>query len=163
MRNRPCPAQASNGLADYDRLAQLQVSCNIWALQLGRFRDDRMRHSCWQVCRPGSVAARWEYRNNPVIDLEKVRGFAMRHACTQPSLCPIVRGRPIELDRSRTVGAVERRSLRRRRVRRRCRLMGGGGGHLFGHAEGVPPPLGARARTRASSAPSRLNPVYWVN
>ena len=48
-----------------------------------------MRGSCWQVSRPGKLAARWEYRNNPVVDLEKVRAFASRHACTLPTLCPI--------------------------------------------------------------------------
>ena len=37
--------------------------------------------SCWQVCRPGSVATHWEYRNNPLVDLEQVRAFATRHAC----------------------------------------------------------------------------------
>ena len=39
------------------------------------------------MCRPGSVATRWEYRNNPLVDLEKVRAFTTRLACTQPSLC----------------------------------------------------------------------------
>jgi len=32
----------------------------------------------------GSVAALWEYRINSLYDREKVRAFAMRHACTQP-------------------------------------------------------------------------------
>ena len=44
-----------------------------------------MRGSCWQVSQPGKVAARWEYRNNPVVDLEKVRAFTMRYVCTLPS------------------------------------------------------------------------------
>ena len=39
------------------------------------------------MCRPGSLAARWEIRNNPLVDLEKVRAFTTRLACTQPSLC----------------------------------------------------------------------------
>ena len=47
----------------------------------------------------------------------------------------------IWLDRSHTVGAVERRSLRSRRVRRRLRPPGGGGGHLFSGPRGVPRPL----------------------
>ena len=88
----------------------------------------------------------------PLVDPEKVCAFASRHACTLPSLCPIQLLGPIELNRSHPVGAVERRSLRRPRVRRRCRLTGGGGGHLFGGAEGVP---AARPRTRVLSAPSR--------
>ena len=92
--------------------------------------------------RPGSVAARWEYRNNPLVDLEKLRAFTMRHACTQPSLCLFSSAVPIQLDRSNAVGAAERRSLRRARVRRRCRLPGGGGGHLFSGSQDVLQPLG---------------------
>ena len=52
-----------------------------------------------------------------------------------------MRERPIRIGRSHAVGAAERRSLRRRRVRRRCRPMGGGGGHLFGGPEGALTPL----------------------
>ena len=39
---------------------------------------------CGAVWRAGSVAALWEYRINSLYDREKVRAFAMRHACTQP-------------------------------------------------------------------------------
>ena len=39
------------------------------------------------MCRAGSVAVHWKYRLNPLVDLEKVRAFAMRHACAHPSLC----------------------------------------------------------------------------
>ena len=46
-----------------------------------------MRGSCWQVCRPGSGGVRWEYRYDTYFDLEKVRAFALRYACTHPSLC----------------------------------------------------------------------------
>ena len=99
-----------------------------------------MRGSCRQVRRPGSVAARWENPNNPLVDLEKVRAFALRHACTFPSPCPIQLCGPAVLDLSHPVGAVERRSVRCRRVRRRLRPSGGGGGHLFSGPAGVPRP-----------------------
>ena len=101
-----------------------------------------MRGPCWQVCRPGSLAARWEHRLNPLVGQEKVRAFASRHACTLPSHCPIQLCGPAVLDRSHPVGAAERRLLRRARVRRRHCPPGGGGGHLFGGPAGVPRPLG---------------------
>ena len=94
------------------------------------------------MCRAGSVAVHWKYRLNPLVDLEKVRAFAMRHACTLPSHCLISSYSTILLDRSHPVGVVERRSLRSRRVRRRHRPLGGGGGHLFSGPQGVPRPLG---------------------
>ena len=62
--------------------------------------------SCWQVCRPGSVATHWEYRNNPLVDLEKVRAFAMRYACTHPSLCLMLTGALFRLDLRRPAMAV---------------------------------------------------------
>ena len=62
VRDRPRPAQASNGLTDYDPLALRQGSCKIWALQLDPARDDHTRGPCWQVCRPGSLAARRNWR-----------------------------------------------------------------------------------------------------
>ena len=96
---------------------------------------------CSAVSRPDSLAARCEYRFNPLVDLEKVRAFATHHACALPSHCLIRLCVPIWLDRSHTVGAVERRSLRSRRVRRRLRPPGGGGGHLFSGPRGVPRPL----------------------
>ena len=105
------------------------------------------------MCRPGSVATRWEYRNNPLVDLEKVRAFAMRHTCTHPSLCPIQLCGPAVLDRSHPVGAAELRLLRRARVRRRHRPPGSGGGHLFGGPSRCA--AAPRARTRALFAPSR--------
>ena len=51
-----------------------------------------MHGTWWQVCRPGSVPTRWEHRSNPLVDLEKVRAFAMRHTGTQPSICPTQQG-----------------------------------------------------------------------
>ena len=53
------------------------------------------------------MAARWEYRNTPLVDLEKVRAFTSRHTCTLPSHCLILLREPILLDRSHAVGAVE--------------------------------------------------------
>ena len=41
--------------------------------------SDRAREACRPARRAGSVATRWEYRNNPLVDLEKVRAFATRH------------------------------------------------------------------------------------
>jgi len=112
----------------------------IWALRLHPARAERTHGSCWQVSRPGSLAARWEYRFNPLVDLEKVRAFATHHACALPSHCLISLRGPIVLDRSHPVGAVERRSVRCRRVRRRLRPSGGGGGHLSSGPAGVPRP-----------------------
>ena len=101
-----------------------------------------MRDTSWPTQRAGSLAARQKYAIDAYFDLEKVRAFASRHTCTLPSHCLIRACVPIWLDRSHAVGAVERRSLRSRRVRRRHRPPGGGGGHLFGGPAGVPRPLG---------------------
>ena len=50
-------------------------------------RGDATFSLCVAVWHAGSVAARWEYRMNPLVHREKVRACAMRHACTHPSLC----------------------------------------------------------------------------
>ena len=131
------PRSASNRLAASGRLAPRQVSCDIWALQLRPRRDDRAHRSCWQVCRPGSVATRWEYRNNPLVDLEKVRAFTSRHACTLPSHCliycasPSYSTVPILWERLSGVlcaaGGCAAASAHR--------APGGGGGHLFSMAQ----------------------------
>ena len=42
------------------------------------------RSAVYRLC---SLAVRWQIRNNPSVDLEKVRAFVMRLACTQPLLC----------------------------------------------------------------------------
>ena len=129
------PRSASNRLAASGRLAPRQVSCDIWALQLRPRRDDRAHRSCWQVCRPGSVATRWEYRNNPLVDLEKVRAFAMRHTCTHPSLCPML------------TGALSRLDLRRPAVAERRAPTAAGPLRQWGH--------GAPRWTSTSASPKR--------
>ena len=109
---KPCPyapltdslTRGIDMLAGCGRLSERQVSGYLWALQLWRRRDDRTRGSCWQVCRPGSVATRWEHLVNPLVDLEKVRAFATRHICTHPSHCLIHMCVPIRLGRSHAVG-----------------------------------------------------------
>ena len=41
-----------------------------------------MRDTSWPTQRAGSLAARQKYAIDAYFDLEKVRAFAMRHACT---------------------------------------------------------------------------------
>ena len=43
-----------------------------------------MRDTSWPTQRAGSLAARPKYANDAYFDLEQVRAFAMRHACTYP-------------------------------------------------------------------------------
>ena len=72
---------------EYDHLSPLLFLHVPWALQLGRCREGGTSSTCSAECRPGSLAAHWKYRNIPLVDLEKVRAFITRLACTQPSLC----------------------------------------------------------------------------
>ena len=58
MRDRSRAARRSQRQAGSDPLTLRQGSCEILALKLNPARDGRTRGSCWQVWRPGSVAAR---------------------------------------------------------------------------------------------------------
>ena len=62
-----------------------RASCGILlGLDQEQHFHDCTRGSCSQVCRPGSLAARWEYRNDPYFQLETVRAVTAYHVCTHP-------------------------------------------------------------------------------
>ena len=69
------------------------------------FFNDATFSLCGAVWRAESAAAHWEYRMNPLDDREKVRAFAMRHACTRPSLCLSPSPGALPLTRSHASGS----------------------------------------------------------
>ena len=96
----------------------------------------------WSRCRP--LVSKWQSRRSATLtQLTSERG-RIDVPLVDPASCSRST-RPTRLGRSHTVGAAEQRSLRRRQVRRRrCHLLGdGGGGHLFGapdkKEDAVPP------------------------
>ena len=68
----------------YAALAPRALSGILWDPAQTPIRADCTRGSCSQVCRPGSLAARWEYRNDPYFHMETVRAVTAYHVCTHP-------------------------------------------------------------------------------
>ena len=83
-QDRPRLAPIIDGVLGHGNLVLQSSSGVLCALDESNFSADATRSLRAAVCRVSSVAAHWEYRINSLYDREKVRAFAMRHACTQP-------------------------------------------------------------------------------
>ena len=68
-----------NGSFGYGQLVLHPFYGALWALQIQPVRDNSTFNLCAAVWRAGSVAARWEYRSNPLVHREKVRACATHH------------------------------------------------------------------------------------
>ena len=82
--HRSIPATGIDGQLGCGHLGGRLLVLLLFGLKHQWSRDDRMRCSWWQLCRPGRVAARWEYRSNPLIDLEKMAASLSCHAYFWP-------------------------------------------------------------------------------
>ena len=104
-RNRPRFASIMNGIFGWLRWAPHPFFLPLLAPHLAPHFNDATFSLCGAVWRAESAAAHWEYRMNPLVPREKVRAFAMRHACAHLSLCLSPSPGALPLNRSHVCGS----------------------------------------------------------
>ena len=78
-QDRPRFASIINGVFGWEQFVLHALYLSQLAPHLAPLFNDATFSLCAAVWRAGSVAARWEYRSNPLVHREKVRACATHH------------------------------------------------------------------------------------